>query len=73
MTDNQIILNLSRNLAIKPCFFFTYPSFFDAVGYHDNAFNSLFPDHPPEIIDCGRQRALSGNVLFVVLVALRRD
>lgn len=49
----------------------THPSFFSTVGYHDDAFHSLFPDHLPEIIQCRWQRTLSGNVLSVAVVALQ--
>lgn len=51
----------------------THPSFFSTVGYHDDSFHSLFPDHLPEIIDCRWQRTLSGNVLSAAVVALQRS
>lgn len=51
----------------------THPSSLGAVGYHYDAFHFLFPDHPPEIIHCGPQRTLSGDVLSVAVVALRSN
>lgn len=51
----------------------THPTSFDTVGHHDDASHFLLPDHPPEIVDCGWQRTLGGDVLPAVFVALRNQ
>lgn len=65
--------NFLEGLSIKhfKIFLKTYPPSFNAVGYHNDPLNSLFPNHSPEIINSRGQRALSGNVLSVTAVALK--
>ena len=48
----------------------TYPSSLHQVGYHDDDLDPLFPDHPPEGVECGRQRALTSYVGPALLEAV---
>ena len=40
----------------------SYPSPLDEVRDHDDRLDSLFPDHPPEGVERGRERALRPDV-----------
>lgn len=51
----------------------THSTAFNTVRHHDDACHFLFPDHPPEIVDSGRQWTLGGNILIAVFVALKNN
>lgn len=48
----------------------THPGLLFQSGHHDDGTGSLLPNHPPEVTQSLRQRALRGNVgvLFTVAV-----
>ena len=48
----------------------THPSALDEVGDHDEDVHVLLPDHPPEAVEGGRQRALGADVRPRLLVAV---
>ena len=43
---------------------------FCKVGKHHNSGDVVVPDHPPEVIQRVRQRALSSNILFRAVITL---
>lgn len=45
-----------------------YPAFLHFPGGHDNDTGVLLPHHLPEVVDCGLQAALAGDVSLSVLV-----
>ena len=45
-----------------------YPAFLHLPGGHDDDSGVLLPGHLPEVIDCGLQTALTGNVGLSVLI-----
>lgn len=49
------------------------PSPFYFLGHHGNDVRFAFPDHLPEGWDCGRQRALAGNVEKFLIADLHTD
>lgn len=48
----------------------TYSSLFITACQHDQSLYVLLPDHPPELVDCGGQRTLGGDVLLPGVVTL---
>lgn len=46
----------------------SYPAFLHLSGSHDDDTGVLLPRHLPEVIDCGIQTALAGNVCLRVLI-----
>ena len=45
-----------------------YPAFLHLSGGHDNDAGVLLPCHLPEVVDCGLQAALAGDVGLSVLI-----
>lgn len=45
-----------------------YPAFLHFSGRHDDDTRVLLPSHLPEVIDCGVQTALAGDVGLRVLI-----
>ena len=58
---NTRILNGAKK-ASSLSLHFSYPSPLDEVRDHDDRLDSLFPDHPPEGVKRGRERALRPDV-----------
>ena len=81
MTKNQILWNeVTKGEEKKKREFRTttgvtphimYQSLLHGLTEHDNAFAVIFPDHPPHVIHCLRQRSLSRYVGSSQLVALQ--
>lgn len=45
-----------------------YPALLHLAGGHDDDSGVLLPDHLPEVINCGLQTALAGDVGLSVLI-----
>lgn len=48
----------------------THPGLLFQSGHHDDGTGSLLPNHPPEVAQSLRQRALRGNVGVLLTVAV---
>lgn len=47
---------------------YAYPAFLHLSGGHDDDAGVFLPYHLPEVIDCGLQTALAGDVGLRVLI-----
>lgn len=51
----------------------TYSAFFITLREHGDSAGSCFPDHPPKVSHCARQRSLGGDELIRTQVALKAE
>lgn len=51
----------------------TYSAFFITLREHGDGTGSCFPDHPPKVGHCARQRTLGGYKLIRTQVALKTE
>lgn len=51
----------------------TYSSFLHALSHHHHVVHAVLPHHPPKVVLGAGQRALGGDVLPAVVIALHTD
>ena len=48
----------------------TYSAHLHTIGQHDNGFNLILPQHPPEMIDCLIQWSCITNLVAITVLGL---
>lgn len=64
------VLNVADKFIIVSYAPGTHPGLLFQSGHHDDGTGSLLPNHPPEVTQSLRQRALRGNVGILFTVAV---